>query len=157
LEWTLPEQGDIDRHYRVTAEELGLSQMQNVFFVQNDAQNMAPEYGDFDLILASNLIDRVSNPALFLKHIHERARLGGHMVLCDPYLWDLEYTPKMNWIGGVVDEVSHKPVYSEDAVKALLLFEHWELVDEMDIDLVIKESKRRYEHQNTHCMVFRRI
>ena len=32
LEWVLTEQGDIERHYKVTAEELELTKLQNVYF-----------------------------------------------------------------------------------------------------------------------------
>ena len=71
LEWTLPEQGAINEHYKVSAKELGIDKtLQHVTFVQNDAQNMDKQYTNFDLIIASNLIDRLSNPHLFLEHVY---------------------------------------------------------------------------------------
>ena len=165
LEWTLREQGDIDQHYKVTAKELGIEKnLQKVFFVQNDAQNMDRAYTDFDLIIASNLIDRLSNPMLFLKSIHNRIKIGGIFLLCDPYTWNTQYTSKENWIGGIVNETNHQPIYSERALRTLLTSVNaqngrvnWKIIQEMDVPLVMKESKRKFQHINTNCFVLERI
>lgn len=166
LEWTLPEQGDINAHYKVTAKELGIDKtLQRVFFLQNDAQNMDKDVTNFDLIIASNLIDRLSNPLLFLKSIHDRIKIGGIFLLCDPFTWNVQFTAKQNWIGAVVNQTDHQPIYSEDALRKLLTTKNhdndyhinWKIIQEMDVPLVIKESERKYQHINTHCMVLERV
>ena len=165
LEYSLPEQGDINKHYKVTAKELGFDKsLSKVFFVQNDAQNMDPDYKEFDLIIASNLIDRLSNPSLFLKLIHQRINIGGIFLICDPFTWSTEYTAKMNWIGGTINQTSHQPIYSENALKEMLLSinsynnkVNWKLIHEMEVPLVMQEQKRKFQHIITHCMVLERI
>ena len=49
-----------------------------------DACNLKPKYGDYDLVLASNLIDRLREPARFLRDIAPRLRSGGLLVLTSP-------------------------------------------------------------------------
>eukprot|EP00484_Ammonia_sp_Unknown_P014817 CAMPEP_0197072584 /NCGR_PEP_ID=MMETSP1384-20130603/210172_1 /TAXON_ID=29189 /ORGANISM="Ammonia sp." /LENGTH=917 /DNA_ID=CAMNT_0042511405 /DNA_START=29 /DNA_END=2782 /DNA_ORIENTATION=+ len=162
LEWTMTEQGQIEREYKVTAQELGFDDatLQKVSFIQNDAQNMDPRWTDFDLIVASNLIDRLLNPTLFLSHIHERCKIGGILLLCDAYSWNTKFTEQTHWIGGAVNETTQKAVYSEEAVKKLLLQQEkpsrWKLVTEKDVPLVMKESNREYRYVNTHCMILER-
>jgi len=143
-----------------TAEELGIEKtLQNVVFYQNDAQ-----YTDFDLIVASNLIDRLSNPLLFLKTIHQRINMNGIFLLCDPYSWDIQHTPKMNWIGGKINETNHEPIYSEDEVRRVLLSINsqnnrinWKMIEEIDVPFVMKEQKRKFEYGISHCMILERV
>ena len=59
-----------------------------------DACNLKPKYGDYDLVLASNLIDRLREPARFLRDIAPRLRSGGLLVLTSPYTWLTDYTPR---------------------------------------------------------------
>jgi hypothetical protein len=66
-----------------------------------DACNLKPKYGGYDLVLASNLIDRLREPARFLRDIAPRLRSGGLLVLTSPYTWLTDYTPKANWLGGI--------------------------------------------------------
>jgi 2-polyprenyl-3-methyl-5-hydroxy-6-metoxy-1,4-benzoquinol methylase len=54
----------------------------------------------FHIVLGANLIDRLVNPQHFLKEIGKRIVPGGFLVLCSPYTWMADYTPKENWVGG---------------------------------------------------------
>lgn len=64
----------------------------------------------------------------------------------------------MNWIGGTVNETTHRAEYSEDAVRELMLSRHhWQLVQEMDVPFVQKRNKRTFEYTISHCMILRRI
>jgi len=54
----------------------------------------------FHVVLAANLIDRLINPSHFLKEIRKKILPGGFLIICSPYTWLPEYTPKDNWIGG---------------------------------------------------------
>ena len=51
-------------------------------------------YTGFDLVVASNIIDRLYNPRLFLRTIKDRIVVGGLLVIVDPYTWVEEHTPK---------------------------------------------------------------
>ena len=73
---------------------------QRVEFFQGDATNLKPQFTDYDLILAANLLDRLYDPRRFLETIHERLKVGGILVMTSPYTWLEEFTKKENWLGG---------------------------------------------------------
>ncbi|ETO17241.1 protein of unknown function DUF323, partial [Reticulomyxa filosa] len=95
----------VTKKFRVTVNELGYKNILNkVVLVQNDVQNMDPEHKDFDLIVATNLLDRLNDPLLFLSSIHQRINKGGTFVLLSSYSWNPNVTPKSKWIGGKHNE-----------------------------------------------------
>jgi len=51
-------------------------------------------YTNYDLVLASNLIDRLYDPRAFLTLIHERVNPGGLLIIASPNSWELEFTRK---------------------------------------------------------------
>jgi len=65
-----------------------------VEFWQGDAHNLKEQFGDYDLVLACNLIDRLYDPARFLEHIAGRINPGGLLVILSPYTWLEEFTSK---------------------------------------------------------------
>ena len=67
------------------------------FFV-GDALQVSPQFGNFDLILAANLIDRVPRPADLLREIKRLVKSNGHVILASPYTWLEEFTPRENWL-----------------------------------------------------------
>lgn len=52
---------------RLSSHDLGREQAERVHFSQGDACNLKPKYEHYDLVLASNLIDRLREPARFLR------------------------------------------------------------------------------------------
>jgi len=160
VEWVMKEQGEKERAHRTEAKDLGLDSatLQRVSFVQADAQNLPPPNGgqladDYDLVLAANLLSKLSNPRLFLEGISMYCREGALLVVCDAYDWDTEHTPRANWIGGRKDEES-----AEEAVKALLVESgHWRWSEEKEVEQVVRLSKRTFTHTQAHCMLLRRV
>jgi len=67
------------------------------FFVE-DALHIGAELGTFDLVLAANLVDRVSRPVDLLAELKRLVRMGGHFILASPYTWLEEFTPHGNWL-----------------------------------------------------------
>jgi len=99
--YCLVEEGVVLSDHRVALAELGLAQTADkVTFQQGDALNLDEEYGRFDLVLAANLIDRLSRPAKFLANIHRRLAPGGLLVIASPYDWQESFTPCRCWLGG---------------------------------------------------------
>jgi len=160
VEWTLPEQGDLEATHRTEAAQLGLdlATLQRVSFLQADAQNLPPPAelsDDFDLVLAANLLSKLSNPRLFLQSIHTYCRADAVLLLCDAYDWDTEHTPRQNWIGAREEDGG---LSAEEAVKALMLETgHWRWQEELEMEQVVKLSKRTFEHTNSHCMLLQRV
>jgi putative 4-mercaptohistidine N1-methyltranferase len=67
------------------------------FFVE-DALGTSSHLGTFDLVLAANLIDRVSRPADLVREIKRLVRSNGYVILASPYTWLEEFTPRENWL-----------------------------------------------------------
>jgi len=161
VEWTMREQGEAEVAHRTEAAQLGLdlATLQRVSFLQADAQNLPPANGtqladDFDLVLAANLLSRISNPRLFLESVHNYCREGALLLVCDAYDWDTEYTPRANWIGARDED----GLSAEEAVKALMVESgHWRWREEMEVQQVLKLSKRTFAHTNAHCMLLQRV
>ncbi len=150
------EEGVISSVQRRSLEELSLLHVrEKVQFWQGDACNLKPQFMGYNLIMATNLIDRLYDPALFLNTIHERLEGEGILVLTSPYTWLEEDTPKERWIGGYVDEQGAE-VRTLEGLKALLL-SHFELLDTHDVPFVIRESARKFQHSIAQMSVWKKL
>ncbi len=125
-----------------------------MWFVQGDACNLKPHLRDFDLIIASNMLDRLYDPRKFLSTIHERVRDGGILLVCCPYTWDEAHTDKEKWLGGFKKDAENVTGLraTED-----ILSKNFKLVrGPMDIEFVIRETKRKFQHCITELTLWRR-
>ncbi len=148
-------EGEIRNRFEVDLEKLGLSEVANkVEFWQGDACNLKEHFKNYDLIMGTNLIDRLYEPHLFLKSVHERINSGGYLVLTSPYTWLEEYTAKEFWIGGYTDE-NGKEVSTLDGLTEMLK-EHFELVATEDVPFVIRETPRKYQHTISQMSVWKK-
>jgi len=71
-----------------------------VRFETGDAMNLPEDLGVFDVVLAANLICRLSDPARFLLAAPRLVKPGGQLILTSPHTWLEEFTPRANWLGG---------------------------------------------------------
>ena len=157
LEWQVPSQGDITQSYKVTLSDLGYNDSiaNKVKFSQGDAQNLDLEHTGFDLIVGSNLIDRLSDPMIFLTNIHSRINKYGKLILLSPYTWLEEYTPKEKWIGGKYEygKTGRVAVYTVDKLKEILA--PWFIFEgEEYVEMVIRETANKFQHTTPHCTVW---
>ena len=127
---------------------------QRIQFVQGDACNLKPQPGRYDLVLASNLIDRLRQPARFLRDVTPMLRKGGILLLSSPYTWLEDFTPKENWLGGVRE--NGEALTTLQALQRLLAAD-FDLVDEpQDKPFVIRETARKFQHTLAQVTVWRK-
>ncbi|KHT63461.1 SAM-dependent methyltransferase [Photobacterium gaetbulicola] len=151
--YTIRTEGDLVEFKCVTLAELGYQDIANkINFVQGDACNLKPQFSQYDLIYASNLIDRLSNPKQFLSTIHQRLNPGGYLVIASPYTWLEEYTDKANWLGGI--KVNGENFTTLDGLTETLI-PHFELVAVKEIPFVIRETKRKFQHSLSEMTIWR--
>lgn len=75
------------------------------------------------------------------------------LVLVSPYSWLEEYTPKANWLGGVVNN----GVISYSAASiAAALSPDFEMVSQSDMPFLIREHARKFQWGCSHAVVWRR-
>lgn len=155
IAFSTKEEGDIARKKRVSVEELGYkSEREKVSFWQGDACNLKPNFTGYDFIMATNLIDRLYEPKLFLESVHERLNEGGMLMLTSPYTWQESSTKKELWLGGYVDE-NGKEVETIESLKSILGL-HFELVHLQDLEFVIKETRRKFQHTIAQVSIWKK-
>jgi putative 4-mercaptohistidine N1-methyltranferase len=124
-----------------------------VRFFQGDAQALPEELGSFDVVLAANLIDRLTEPARFLARLPSLVRTDGQLVITSPYTWLEEFTPVEHWLGGrVVDGV---PIKTLEALKRHLTGD-FELMATRDLPFLIREHARKFQWSVAQASVWRR-
>ena len=155
IAYYVKEEGDLSRAQRVTLEQFGFESLRDkVSFWQGDACNLKPNFHSYDMVMATNLIDRLYNPRLFLDTIHTRINAEGILVLTSPYTWQESSTKKEFWLGGYKDE-SGKEIKTIETLKELLS-EWFELEALEDIPFVIQESARKYQHTIAQMSVWKK-
>jgi len=152
--YSIPTEGELQAFKRISLAELGYSELTSKLqFAQGDACNLKPQFSGYDLILASNLIDRLSEPHRFLSSIPERLNKGGYLVIASPYTWMEQYTPKSQWLGGI--KVNGENYTSLDGLTERLI-QAFELVSVKEIPFVIRETKRKFQHTISEVSIWRK-
>lgn len=153
IRYALPEEGDLVSYHEKTLAELGLAEVRDkVEFWQGDAHNLKPQFTDYDLVLACNLIDRLYDPRRFLDNIRERMTAGGLLVLFSPYTWLTEFTPHERWLGG--RKVDGENQTTLDGLHQALS-PHFKPVGEpRDVEFVIRETRRKFQHSVSQMTVW---
>ena len=153
--YELVEEGEVVSYHEARLSELGLESVADrVEFFQGDATNLKPQFTGYDLVLAANLIDRLSDPRRFLETIHERLNPGGLLVIASPYTWLEEYTKKENWLGGV--RRGGEPYFTLDALRELLspYFTMWD--EPQNVEFVVRETRRKFQHTVSELTAWKR-
>ena len=126
---------------------------EKVSFYQGDACNLKDNFNSYDMIIGTNLIDRLYDPKLFLCDIKNRLNSEGIFILTSPYTWLEEYTKKENWLGGY--KKNGKIISTLDGLKEVLEND-FELITTHDVPFVIKETSRKYQHTISHMSIWKK-
>jgi putative 4-mercaptohistidine N1-methyltranferase len=123
-------------------------------FEVGDATGLPPDIGQFEVVLAANLIDRVKTPGKLLDSFSGLVRPGGHLILSSPYTWLEEFTPKTDWLGGRYDSAG-KPALTFNGIKESLhaSFDH-QLTK--DLPFLIREHARKFQWSVAQATVWQR-
>lgn len=143
LRYTLPTEGELVEFREAALPPHLRESADRVSFWQADACNLKPQFSGYDLILAGNLIDRLYDPAKFLRDIIDRLNPGGLLVLTSPYTWLAEHTPKTHWLGGVRRD--GESITSFEGIRALLE-PALHCLGREDVPFVIRETARKFQH-----------
>lgn len=129
---------------------------ERVRFRQADACALPPELVGFDAVLLANLLCRVPSPRGCLERMSGPrgiVRPGGLLLVTSPYTWMESFTPREVWLGGYTRD--GRPHRSIDGLRAVLGAE-FELVDEREMPLLIREHGRKYQYIVAHATAWRR-
>ena len=156
IHYQLPEEGEIVSYHEKRLRDFGLDQTaKRIEFSQGDAHNLKPQFSNYDLILAANLIDRLYDPARFLTSIHQRLNIGGLLLIASPYTWLEEYTKKANWVGGI--RKAGEPYTTLEGLHDLLEPHFSRLGEPQDVAFVIRETARKFQQTVSQLTIWERI
>lgn len=113
-----------------------------VKFEVGDATRLRTDLGEFDVVLAANLIDRLDAPLKCVERLPELLHPGGQLILVSPYTWLASYTPRKNWLGGFAR--GGRSVKTFDALRRILSPD-FKLARRLDIPFLLREHARKYQ------------
>ena len=155
LRYARLEEGELVSYQEAKLSDLGLEgTQQKVSFQQADACNLKALYAGYDLVLATNLIDRLYSPRKFLGMIHERINPGGLLVIASPYTWDEEFTEKHEWLGGI--RVAGEPFTTLEGLHECLTPQFTPVGEPRKIPFVIRETQHKFQHTLSEVTVWER-
>ncbi|GFO37976.1 type 11 methyltransferase [Plakobranchus ocellatus] len=126
-----------------------------VTFEQGDACALRSSLGAFDLLLASNVLCRLHHPKHFLSRLQQLLpKPDSILVLIGPYVWLDQFTDKSLWLGGYIDANGEAVTGFKGLLKEL--GPHFELVEQMEMPFLIRETARQYQWTVSHATVWRR-
>ena len=149
-------EGEIVKRKTVSLKDNSLENinLEGLSFWQGDACNLKPIFKGYDLIVAANLIDRLYDPYKFLKDITQRLNSGGVLIIASPFTWSSEYVPKDMWLGGKIED--NKEIYSQERLNEILSHSFEALSKPFEVEFVIQEHCRKYQHTFSLCSVWKK-
>lgn len=109
-----------------------------VHFETGDAQDLRQDLGQFDIVIACNLICRLEEPMRLLERLAALVRPGGQLLITTPFTWLEEYTHPANWLGDG----------AQDSFAGLrsALEPDFELNQQWDMPFLIREHARKFQY-----------
>jgi putative 4-mercaptohistidine N1-methyltranferase len=127
LEYTITEEG-ARRGKRVAVRPVI-----NNAHLEFRCEDAMKQVGQYDVVLAANLICRLSQPMVFLESLKHIVKPGGILIITSPYSWLEEFTPRNNWLEKPLDQLQ----------KAL--GNTFVLDKAFDLPFTIREHYRKYQ------------
>ena len=112
---------------------------ERIQFEQGDAIDLRDHLGQFDVVLAANLICRLPDPMKFLERLPGLLKPGGLLILNTPLTWLEEFTPEINWIGGTPEGGETLPGLKK------ILGKDFDLQKSVNMPFFIREHARKYQ------------
>jgi len=149
-------EGDITKDKTVTLVDLELDNldMDGLEFWQGDACNLKPNFDSYDMIVAINLLDRLYDSRKFLNDITEKLNPNGILIIASPFTWSEEYVNKKEWLGGKIE--NNTPIYSQDILNKILLENFIAVEEPFEVEFVIQEHCRKYQHTFSLCSIWKK-
>lgn len=149
-------EGDITKDKTITLKDLELENlnMYGLEFWQGDACNLKPNFHSYDMIVAINLLDRLYDSRKFLDDITSKLNPDGILIIASPFTWSEEYVSKDDWLGGKIE--NETPIYSQEVLNNILL-ENFAVVEKpFEVEFVIQEHCRKYQHTFSLCSIWKK-
>lgn len=119
IRYIAKDEGDLVLYRELLLENTGIpSKGENILFMQDNANNLKPNYTGYDIIVLPNLLEELICPIIFLKNIHERLNVGGLLFVASTYDWESGGINRAHWPGGFKKD--GEPLTSFEGISELL-------------------------------------
>lgn len=120
-------------------------------FEIGDALKPRATLGDFDVVLAANLLCRLEDPIQLVLKFPQLVRPGGQLILVSPYSWSRDFTPFPKWLGGYEHDGRR---YETFLTLTKFLEPDFDLVCNRELPFLIREHARKYQWSVSHGSVW---
>jgi putative 4-mercaptohistidine N1-methyltranferase len=124
-----------------------------IHFEIGDALRTRAALGEFDVVLAANLLCRLEDPIKLVLKFSQLVRPGGQLILASPYSWNRDFTPFPKWLGGYENDGRR---FESFATISKFLEPDFTLIRTRDLPFLIREHVRKYQWSVSHGSVWRR-
>lgn len=155
IRYIVKDEGELVFYREVVLSDFGLgTNKEKILFMQDNANNLKPNYTGYDLIVVPNLLEELTCPILFLKQIHERLNDNGTLIIASTYEWELNEVKREHWPGGFKQD--GEPLTSFEGIQHILS-EHFTLdKTSINLPLTIRKSSRISEQRLSEVTVWRK-
>ena len=155
LRYVIKDEGELQLFKDVQLEDLGLSkETDNLKFMQDDAMKLKSRYRNYDVIVAVNLLEELTQPKAFLNTIHERLGYNGVLILGSTYDWKTSVCQKDNWLGGFKKD--GESLKSIDSITQILSKHFESYAKPIDIKYPIRQSSRHFDIEVSQLSFWRK-
>ncbi len=148
------DQGDLKTALKVRRPESSCPE--RIDFRVGDACHLSADLLGFDAVLLANLLCRLPEPEICLRNMsgpNGLVKQGGLLVLVSPYSWLPEHTDSSKWLGG---QMKNGEKQESSKVIGKILQDDFELLEEGEMPLLIREHARKYQYIVSNLMVWQR-
>ena len=124
-----------------------------VHFEVGDVMKLRHTLGDFDVVLAANLICRLDDPIQLVLKFPRLVRPGGQLIIASPYTWSKEWTPSPKWLGGYERDGKRFETF---VTLQKFLSGDFDLLRTRDLSFLIREHARKYQWGVSHASIWMR-
>lgn len=158
VRYSIESEGDIVDFNEITLAQFNRFQNKdiapdNILFSQGDAGNLKPIFADYDVILASQLLEQCYDAQGFLRQVNERLKSKGLFILLTDFSVNPERVTKDKRLGGC--KVNGENVSGFDAVSDLLK-DDFDLVELSEINQVIRQNARQAQLNQLQVLVWQK-
>ncbi|CAD7695054.1 unnamed protein product [Ostreobium quekettii] len=117
-----------------------------VVFRHMDPCGIAPDIGEFDVVLITNILERIASPKAPLLRMGGACPIvkrGGVVVVASTCDWKERVSSSQLWLSGTEDQNGEKKQLSSSLQAAL--GDEFKLMKETDIPLLVPEQGRKYQ------------
>lgn len=130
----------------------GIDRMR-VHFEIGDALRLRSTLGDFDVVLAANLLCRLPEPIKVVLKFSQLVRPGGQLIITTPATWTREFTPQENWLGGYERDGKRFETF---VTLTKFLTSDFTFLRTRDLQFLIREHARKFQWSVAQASVWLR-